>query len=411
MKAKITFICIGTELLAGRTLNSNLAFAGKKLEQAGFLPTLELTVSDNPTDISDALDIAEKRSNITITIGGLGPTSDDITAETVYSFLHCPVHLNKTLVSQITSFLQTRKININLDNIKKQALVPENSTIISNANGTAPGIWYEKNKKITIMLPGPPQEFCPMFEDILKKIEDIFIPEFFRKTGFVIGTSEAVVAQKTVEVLKKYPMITPEYCACPEGVRLTLSTNIKYADKLKNAFAESAKRFGLSFTAGEKANIAKKIGDILVKKNWKLATVESCTGGMIAAKITDLPGASDFYCGSVITYSNEWKNKMLGVTSETLEKDGAVSIKTAKEMLKGIMTKYAVECGIAVTGIAGPTGGTAEKPVGLVYIGTLVKGDIHLTENFFKGTRKNIRERTVARALNQMYFHLKQVYY
>ncbi len=405
---KITIICIGTEILIGDIFNSNLAFAGKKMEALGYNISKEICIPDIKEDITQVFSQTFKKNNIVITIGGLGPTSDDITKETISNVLGVPSILDQTTYQNIINYFSRRKdVVIDDELVKKQATIPQGAEVLKNNNGTAPGIWYQSDNRILVMLPGPPSEFCPLFtEAVMPKIMAETPPQYKRFKAVIFNMPEPVIAREVNKILENYNGVNSEFCANPGYVKLRLVTAFDKSEIGKKAFADCADFFGEAFIEGESPDLVPIIGNILRRNNYKLATAESCTGGLIASKITDYSGVSDFFAGSVVTYSNQWKQNLLGIDPEIIKKHGAVSHETAEAMLNGLKNKLSVEAGIAVTGIAGPTGGTPQKPLGLVYIGTFVDNTIKITKHFFRGKRQNIREKTVASAINQLYFQM-----
>lgn len=400
---KISVFTIGNELLRGATINTNFASIAAELDAIGIPPFMELCAKDDKESITSALDYLCPRSDIIISTGGLGPTSDDITKSAFAAYFGLKMKEDASIRQQIKEKLSPRFGNNIPDSVFNQALIPETAVALDNPHGTAPGIHIhlEKNGKDIFMLPGPPFEALPMFRNFVIPFIKAKIKEpLFSSVSVFVGIPESLLEEKIKHLFGDCPFCNVAYCASPESVVLTLSSTNK---DLVNAKMKEARSILAEFAISEDCkNIQQEIIKILRERSEKLAIAESCTGGKISAMITDIPGASDIFAGGITAYSNELKKKFLNVKPETLENFGAVSEQCAFEMSANLAKICGVDAAISVTGIAGPGGGTPEKPVGLVFIGTTYRGKTIVKKNMFRGDRKNIRRRAAATALNQL---------
>lgn len=372
MKAEI--LCVGTELLLGDTINTNAAFAAKELAKLGITVYNQSVVGDNPGRLAEALKSSFSRADIVLMTGGLGPTYDDLTKETVAEYFGRKMYMDEASLESIKEYFATMRSGRPMtENNKKQALMPEGAVIFPNRNGTAPGLAVEDGEKIAILLPGPPFEMEPMMKNsvvpYLKEKTDTVI---ISRTIHIIGLGESYVESVLRDYMLSHtnPTVAPYAKTGEVQLRVTASAaNDEEAYALINPVVEevAAKFEGYVYgiDVGTLENAAVKL---LIEKKMSAATAESCTGGLVSERITNIPGASEVFGCGVCTYSNEMKMKLLGVSAETLAAHGAVSSETALEMAKGVRKLSGADFGISITGIAGPGGGTAEKPVGLVYI-------------------------------------------
>ncbi|MBO4748760.1 MAG: competence/damage-inducible protein A [Lachnospiraceae bacterium] len=402
MRAEI--ICVGTELLLGNIVNTNAAYLSEQLALLGVTCYYQTVVGDNRERLLETLEIATKRSEVILLSGGLGPTQDDLTKETVAEF--CGVKLVEDAASRkhIEAYFAERGMKPS-ENNWKQALVPEGARVLENHNGTAPGIILEHGDNEFILLPGPPEELKLMFEEgVAKYLRDMSPFVILSQTVRTCGLSESFVEQQLVDLIDKQtnPTIATYAKLGEVHVRVTArAESQKEATKLiKPMVKELKSRFGNSiYTADDGVTLEKALADLLRSSGLTISCAESCTGGLIAATLVGVPGISDLFKAGFVTYSNKAKRKLLNVKKATLQKYGAVSSQTAEEMVKGLLAETKTDVGIAATGIAGPDGGTKEKPVGLVYVSCNVKGKITVKECHLKGTRDKIRRAAVTEAL------------
>ncbi len=401
---RIHVLCIGDELLSGDTLNTNLAFLGRSLADAGYRVAKEVCIPDTAETIAAAVVSELSAADIVMTIGGLGPTSDDVTRPVVARVLGLALRLDRAVLDGIQAYLFRRNVHVPSQALETQAMVPEGARVLPNRTGTAPGLWCPAEAaKAVVMLPGPPREFRPMFLDsVLPRLRRLAPPESICRSLKICGMGESTLAARVETFLPSYPGVRPGYCAKPGEVALRLCAPPDGVAILEAAVARVRRELGDAVLPEDAPDLPSAVGKALRERGWGLATAESCTAGGIAAAITDVPGASAYFAGGVAAYSNAVKAGILGVSRATLEQSGAVSVETAAEMVRGVRKLIGAETGIAVTGIAGPDGGTPEKPVGLVYIATAVYDDVRVRRFLFPGSRESIRLRTVTVALNDL---------
>ncbi|KXL52670.1 putative competence-damage inducible protein [Anaerotignum neopropionicum] len=403
MKAEI--LAVGTELLLGDILNTNAQYLAKELAALGIEVYYQTVVGDNPKRLEDTLYHAFSRADLVITTGGLGPTEDDLTKETAAKYFGEPLVLDEKALTQIQVFFD-RIGRTMTENNKKQAFVPENNSVIMyNPNGTAPGIIIEKEGKIIIMLPGPPKEVVPMFENqakpyLAKKQEYTFISRILRVAS--VGESAMEVMVKDLIDAQTNPTIAPYAKEGEALLRITAKAkDEEEANRLIDPVAAALQeRLGKAVYAEGETNMETEVAKLLVAQKKTIAVAESCTGGEISSQLVRYPGISEVFLEGCVTYTNEAKIKRLGVLEETLAKFGAVSKETALEMAEGIAKTAGAEIGIATTGIAGPDGGSEDKPVGLVYMGIYHNGVVEAKEFHFAGDRNKIRDRATFQALD-----------
>ncbi len=407
----VELISVGTELLMGNIVNTNAYYLSKKCAQLGFSLYFQLTVGDNEDRLCEVIRSALSRSDIVILTGGLGPTQDDITKEAVAKVLNLELIMDENSKERIASYFKFRYSggtvpNVITENNWKQALKIDGSIVVENENGTAPGYIVETKGKAVILMPGPPSEMVPMFEQHIypyleKKQEKVFVSNMVKICG--IGESRAETEILELIEGQSNPTIAPYAKEGEVHFRVTAAAdNEEEARKLLEPVVKKLfDRFGDNiYTTKETETLEEVIVKRLSEKKYTFAAAESCTGGLLTGRLVNVAGISDVLKESFITYSNEAKMKNLGVKSETLEKYGAVSEQTAKEMVQGVATETGADAALAITGIAGPGGGTKDKPVGLVYIGCFVKGIVIVKEFRFKGNRQKVREQSVIYALD-----------
>lgn len=401
----VELISVGTELLMGSIVNTNAQFLAEECAALGFSVYHQSTVGDNEARLTEELQRALERSDVVILSGGLGPTEDDLTKETAAKVCGMSLKEDAHTKKMIKEYFESVKRDIS-DNNWKQALVPEGAIVLDNANGTAPGIIMEKDGKSVILLPGPPNELTKMFKRqvepyLKKKMPKALVSVMVKLCG--IGESKAETLIRDLIDSQTNPTIATYAKVGEVHLRVTAQANTeKEAEKLvKPVVEELKKRFGMAvYTTKEKETLEETVVKLLKKYDLTLTTAESCTGGMLSSRIINVPGASDIFKTGFITYSNKAKRKLLGVGKDTLKKYGAVSKETAKEMAKGGIFATEADICAAITGIAGPDGGTEEKPVGLVYIGCYFGDKVSVYENHFRGDREKIREQSAIRALD-----------
>ena len=397
-------ICVGTELLLGNIVNTNAAFLSEKLAYLGINCYFQTVVGDNRDRLLSVINTALSRADILIFSGGLGPTEDDLTKETVAEALGKKLIRDKRAEQEIADYFALRG-RIPTDNNWKQADVIEGCEILYNKNGTAPGIFVSEGEKTVILLPGPPLELKSMFTDsVMPKLQQKCGQVFYSETVKIVGPGESSVETQILDMLdtQDNPTIAPYAKTGEVHLRVTARAKDEKEAREKTApvVEELYRRFGNAvYTTDADETLEMALTKLLMKKKYTMTTAESCTGGMIAARMVNAPGVSAVLKSGFITYANEAKEELLGVSHDTLEKFGAVSRETAEEMAEGAVKAAHTDAAVAVTGIAGPDGGTKEKPVGLVYIGVNVRGNVEVREYHFSGSRQKIRESVTAAAL------------
>ncbi|NLG13771.1 MAG: CinA family nicotinamide mononucleotide deamidase-related protein [Lentisphaerae bacterium] len=397
----IRVICVGDELLSGDTVNTNLAFIGEELAAKGLSIAAEHAVPDDVDDIVYALDCA-KQADIVIVVGGLGPTDDDLTRKGVAKFTNRVIFVDPEIRRRVADYLGLRTQGMPSHFLDTQAEHIESATILDNDNGTAPGQVLQSGKTMIALLPGPPREIKPMFiEKLLPLIEEKRDFIWQTLTVRVSGLPESQVEARAKEAIKEIPGLHFAICLKNDCIMVRLGRpddgDSIPLDKARKNLQDA---FGYRLLPEGCLTNAHYLGILLKSHGLQLATAESCTGGGIAAAITDVPGSSDWFVGAVVTYANEWKRDVLGVAPETLERHGAVSEQTVDEMLAGLKSRFHVQAGIAVSGIAGPGGGTPEKPVGTVVIGAFVRDWQAIRTVRFAGNRDTVRLRGANAAIN-----------
>lgn len=399
-------ISVGTEILMGNIVNTNAAYLSRKLAQIGVSVYYQSTVGDNKERLAQAMKQAIFRADVVILSGGLGPTKDDVTKEVAAEVLGRTMSLDERTMERIREYFVRVKKDTITENNWKQAMVPEGAIILDNHNGTAPGIIMEEKNTAVILLPGPPNELTLMFEEsvlpyLQKDEKKVLYSRMVKVCG--IGESQAETMIQDLIDSQSNPTIAPYAKTGEVHFRVTALASTKEEGRalVKPVVEELKKRFKKAvYTTKEEVTLEEKLVKMLKKRGLTMSTAESCTGGMIAAKLVNVSGVSEVFRSGAVTYANEAKMQLLGVKKKTLRKYGAVSAQTAEEMAIGAAMNLDTDVAVAVTGIAGPDGGTKEKPVGLVYIGCYVCGQVNVYECHFTGTREKIRESTTIMALN-----------
>jgi len=402
MKAEI--LAVGTEILLGDIVNTNAQYIAKRLADLGISVYHQSVVGDNPERLLEAYKLAFSRVDLVITSGGLGPTKDDLTKEVAFEYFGKQSVVHEASLKIIENHFKDMNRTMGESN-KKQAYFPVDAVILPNNNGTAPGCIIEENEKIIALLPGPPWEMKPMFEEAvvpyLQKFQQgVLVSKVLR----VIGVGESTAAEMIEDILDNQtnPTVAPYAKAGEMTFRITAKANtegegIRLIEPME---AEIRSRLGSNIYGEGNITLENVLGEMLVNKKLTIATAESCTGGMVAARLINYPGISSAFIEGAVTYCNEAKISRLGVARETLDKYGAVSSEVAAEMARGIAKNAGTSIGISTTGIAGPDGGSAEKPVGLVYVGLYINGEVKTKMLKLVGDRHQIRERATMQLLD-----------
>lgn len=365
-------LCIGTELLMGNTVNTNATYIAKGLAQNGINVYHQAVVGDNPQRLKESLDLAFSRSDIVITTGGLGPTYDDLSKETIAAWFGKELVLHEESLRHIEDFFRRLGREMTANN-RKQAMMPQDCAVFPNPNGTAPGCAIEKDGKVAFMLPGPPREMRPMFDNYvipyLQKDSDTVLVS---KMIHLFGIGESMLEHKLHDIMVESSNPTLAPYAKEGEVQLRVTARVhrdEDAEAILQPMMDKVSEIAGEFIYGI------DIGDLqtaavtrLKEKGLHVATAESCTGGYVSKRLVDVDGVSEVFDCGVCSYSNDIKEKVLGVSHDTLVAYGAVSEQTAREMAAGVRRLSGAEIGVSTTGIAGPGGGSPEKPVGLVYV-------------------------------------------
>jgi nicotinamide-nucleotide amidase len=400
-------ITIGDEILIGQVVNTNASFISEKLYSIGIPVSKVVTIEDTENALLNELDDSINNYNVTIITGGLGPTHDDITKPTLVKYFKDELISDDKVLEKVKSIFKSRNIDMPPVNYE-QAMVPKNSKVIFNEYGTAPGLWIEKNNKIVIALPGVPFEMKEMMKlkviTMLKEKFDKDLKYVLKsKTLLTTGIGESHLAELIGDVKPIIENNKLAFLPSLFGVRLRIDVrgeNLNDVDK-KIELIETRLRNKIDdYIFGSDDDLLEKIvGDLLIQKNLTLAVAESCTGGLIASKITDISGSSKYFKGGILSYSNYSKLYILGIRKDILEKYGAVSEETAREMAVNVREKLDADIGISTTGIAGPAGGSEKKPVGLVWIGYSDNKRTFAIKFLFGNNREKTKIRSAYQAL------------
>ncbi len=403
-----SIITIGDELLIGQVIDTNSAWIAQQLNRAGIAVTKRIAVGDDADEIWNALDSENKNADVVLITGGLGPTSDDITKQLLCKYFDGKMMVDKGALDNV-KFLFEKIYNKPISEVNlKQAEVPDVCEVIQNKRGSAPGMVFQKDGTIFISMPGVPYEMQGIMEEVIPMLEKRFeLPAIIHRTILTAGIGESALAEIIKDFEEQLPAeIRLAYLPNYGMVRLRLTTSgfdkVKTEEVISEQF-EQLKELVKNYMVTDKDETMQEVlGNILSKLKKTISTAESCTGGAIASLITSIPGSSDYYQGSIVSYSYDIKETLLNVKKETLERYGAVSEETVKEMLSGLLDQMKTDFGIAVSGIMGPEGGTDEKPVGTVWIavGSKEKQFVQKLKQRFE-RKKNI-EVTSVMALNMM---------
>lgn len=405
---KASIITIGDELLIGQVIDTNSAWIARQLNRAGVAVTKRIAVGDDADEIRNALEIENQHADVVLITGGLGPTSDDITKQLLCKYFDGKMIVDERALQNV-KFLFEKIYHKPISEVNlKQAEVPDVCEVIQNKRGSAPGMVFEKDGTIFISMPGVPYEMQGIMEDVIPMLENRFeLPVIIHRTILTAGIGESALAEMIKDFEAQLPSeIRLAYLPNYGMVRLRLTTSgfeKANTEKVINEQFEQLKELVKNYMVTDKDETMQEVlGNILSKNKKTISTAESCTGGAIASLITSIPGSSAYYEGSIVSYSYEIKESLLNVKKETLEKYGAVSEETVKEMLSGLLDKMKTDFGIAVSGIMGPDGGTDDKPVGTVWVavGNEEKQSVQKLKQRFE-RKKNI-EVTAVMALNMM---------
>jgi nicotinamide-nucleotide amidase len=411
MKKKIEIIAVGSELLTPFFQDTNSLYLTQKLNDLGMIVSFKTIVSDEWDDLIRCIKDAISRSDIIFSIGGLGPTTDDRTREAFADALGKNLVLNKNLLEKIERRFARRGIAMPSIN-EKQAYVIEGADVLENKNGTAPGLWLTERKNIFVLLPGPPRELKPMFEaSVRPRLQKFQAGYSARKILKITGLTESKVETLISDLYPDRSALKLTVLSYPGQIELHITSysenSLSDAEKrMKDLEISLLDRLGDNVFSSSGKEIEEVIGENLRDQKMTVAIAESCTGGFLGHRITNVSGSSDYFLQGVQVYSNEAKTRLLDIPSELIEKNGAVSEIVAEYMARQIREKANADYGIGITGVAGPTGGSKEKPVGLVYVSLAWLGGVSVSKRIFLGNRDTIKYQSSQKALDMLRRHM-----
>ncbi len=408
---KIEILAVGSELLTPHFQDTNSLYLTKRLNDLGLEVHFKTIVGDQWDDLCSAFRQAIDRAHLTIAIGGLGPTKDDRTREALASVLGRKLIFRKELLEAIERRFASRQMKMPEVN-KKQAYILQDSVAFENKKGTAPGLWVDAGSKTVILLPGPPHEIMAMFEnDVWPRLQAFQQRYIYRRVIKTAGLTESQIETCLEDLYPEMPEVQLTTLANPGQIAIHLkSASDKNIARAKQKVEQATKLVcdvlgaGVYSTEGEE--LEEVIGKYLKKKQHTVAVAESCTGGFLGHRITNVPGSSEYFLRGVVAYSNTSKTELLGIPAEIIDEHGAVSPQVARAMAEGIREKASSTFGLSITGIAGPSGGTKEKPVGLVYTALAHERDVIVKKNLFLGDRNAIKFQSSQKALDMLRRHL-----
>ncbi len=404
MKAAV--LTVGTELLMGYVENTNTTYLDERLNALGISVLYNMSVGDNAGRLTRLLSYLEEEVDLVITTGGLGPTEDDLTRETVAAFTGRSLAQDETVLARLIERFRNSGYEMTPNNLK-QALVPADTEVLPNPRGTAPGLFLETDQCTFALLPGPPREMIPLFEEevvprIRDRVQQVITSTYFR----LFGIGESQLESRLEDLMSGQHNPSLATYAKPDALTLRLTASgISEQENLvrmQSVREEILDRVGDHVYSERDEHLAEAVVRLLSRAKLSLSVAESCTGGLLSASIVNVPGASSVYLGGAVTYSNEEKIRTLEVDATLIEDQGAVSAEVAEAMARGIAGRTGSDVSLAITGVAGPDGGTEGKPVGLVYVALSIRGKVQVTEHRFAGGRSRIRHRSSQQAL----FHL-----
>ena len=405
---KLDIISIGDELLIGQTLNTNAYWISKELNTVGFTIRQQITISDAEEAILSAIEESLSNSDVILITGGLGPTKDDLTMPVLNKYFKGELTRDEKVYQHIEQLVTSRGFEMN-ENNQKQAIVPDNCKVIHNDHGTAPGLWFEKDNKVVVAMPGVPYEMKAMVTDIVVPLlkEKYELPEIINQMIYTQGLPESILAEKIADWETGLPTtIKLAYLPSPGRVKLRLSSTGQDRYSLQKNIDVEIEKLSLLIPqyiySEENEDLGSVIGEWLRENKKTIATAESCTGGYIAHLITRIAGSSDYYKGSIVSYANEIKVDELSVRQSDIEEFGAVSQQVVEQMALGVQQKMNTDYAVATSGIAGPTGGTEDKPVGTVWIAVATLDGV-VSKKYLFGKQREINiERAAVTALGML---------
>jgi len=394
---KAAILTVGNELLGGYTLDTNSTWIGRKLMDIGIPTKIKMSVGDSKQDILEALSAAKEKADVIICTGGLGPTNDDVTRSTFCEFIDAQLEFDEVYYKKLVERFERRGLEMPESN-REQAYLPNKGDIIPNPKGSALGIHFHENEKRYYVLPGVPSEMKEMMEQtVLPNLISLnpgsIMVHTIRSTGIMESSLYDLISDLNEDTDVDLSFI-PGFM----GVDIRLTS--RNSDSIMELSSEIYNRAGNYIYAENWETLEEVVGRLLRERGLTIATAESCTGGLMSDRLTNVPGSSDYFLGGIVSYSNEAKISLLGVTNQTLMSEGAVSEKTATEMARGVRTAFQADIGVSITGIAGPSGETEKKPIGLTYIGFDYSGEIETKQFIFSKDRRYNKELAAQAALN-----------
>ena len=390
-------ISVGNELLMGFTLDSNSTWIARKLLDLGIKVDLKLTIADNEGEILEAFKTLSSRCDVILCTGGLGPTSDDVTKSAYCDFIQAGLELNEDYLEELKKKFEDRQLVMS-DSNREQAMVPDKGETIPNSLGSALGLKFVDEESRIYVMPGVPSEMKRMMDEtVLPELEQLPRDELHVTTIRLTGIMESALYDQVKDLLNDN-IVKVAFLPGFLGVDVRLMSRDK--DSLLELSGQFFDRLGNYVYAEDWETLEDAVGRLLIERGLTLATAESCTGGLLGNRITNVAGSSEYYLGGIVSYSDAAKMNLLGVSQETLKEFGAVSEETAQEMALGARRVLQSDVGVSITGIAGPTGGTEDKPVGLVYIAVDVAGDVAVRKFVFSEDRRYNKELSAQAALN-----------
>ncbi|PMP93756.1 MAG: competence/damage-inducible protein A [Candidatus Aminicenantes bacterium] len=414
-KKYIEYIATGSELLSPGFIETNSSYLAGKLEELGWKLNFKTIVSDRLEEIKLIFQTAQKRSWLIFISGGLGPTEDDRTRQAVAEILKRRLVFHKEILKNIRKRFESRGLTMTPSN-RRQAYIIDGATILENPNGTAPGMWLEIRGQIIILLPGPPSELKPMVDNLVfPKLKPFQRRKFLQAVLRITGAGESWIEDRIKLIYSKLPKkMELTTLASPGDVQIRLSMPTGRDEEKDQRKLEEIKKEILNLLENKVYStdgqlLEQVIGQKLTANKMALACAESCSGGLLANRITNVPGSSNYFLEGLVTYSNRAKVRELGVPEELIKAKGAVSEEVAAAMAKGVREKAGADIGLSTTGIAGPGGGTMEKPVGLVYIGLASSDGVKVERCLFKGQREQIKYQATQKALDMLRLKLMEI--
>lgn len=409
--SRIEIIAVGNELLTPYYQDTDSIYITQRLNDLGIEINFKSIVGDSRDDLADCISSSLVRSDIIFLIGGLGPTEDDRTREVVASTLGKKLIFEEKILNKIRQRFELRGFEMPSVN-NKQAYIIEDSSILENKHGTAPGLWLEAGDKLLILLPGPPHEIKPMFENYVwprfLEFQKQFVARRVLKTS---GLTESKIDSILLDVYPLQPSVNLTTLAYPGQIELhlfsrSMESHKKADEALDDLEYDLQKRLGDNIFSSSGEELEEVVGSLLRQAQKTLSIAESCTGGLLGHRITNVSGSSDYFQQGVLTYSNDSKVQLLNIPYDLILQHGAVSHEVAKAMAIGIRKISGSDIALSITGIAGPNGGSPEKPVGLVYVGLSWEGDVEVAKNIFLGNREIIKTQSSQKALDMLRRHL-----